>query len=114
VDPKVQEERERAVNERVRLQYEKAQARLAELVSWITLTKVINVNLSQLQLDTNSTLPCTVSSVRVLNANHTRAGFLERIFNPLLSTNRDRPFTLTEVLRELSIRTNELQKFGWA
>ena len=33
VDPRVQEERERAVNERVRLQYEKAQARLAELVS---------------------------------------------------------------------------------
>ncbi len=34
VDPKVAEEREQAVNERVRAQYEKAQQRLAELVSF--------------------------------------------------------------------------------
>lgn len=48
MDPKVQEERERAVNERVRLQYEKAQARLAELVSGTNLTRIVYIDSYQL------------------------------------------------------------------
>ncbi|KAE8148837.1 Yip1-domain-containing protein [Aspergillus avenaceus] len=92
-DPKVLEEQQQAVNERVRAIYQKAQTRLGELI------------------DQNSTLPCTISSIQVLNANHTRRGFLERIFNPLLSSNQKRPYTLSEALREVSARADRLNKF---
>lgn len=92
-DQKVLEERQRAVNERIHAIYQKAQARLAELI------------------DQNSTLPCTISSIQVLNAPHTRRGFLERIFNPLLSANQDRPYTLSEALREISDRADKLNRF---
>ncbi|KAI9715153.1 MAG: hypothetical protein M1812_006132 [Candelaria pacifica] len=94
VDPKVQEERERVANERLHAQYGKAQKRLAELI------------------DTNSTLPVTLSSITVLNANNTRKGFLKRIFNPLLSVNQDRPYTLEEALKEVSISADKLHRFG--
>ncbi|KAI9820198.1 MAG: hypothetical protein M1827_005820 [Pycnora praestabilis] len=93
VEPQLQEERERAMNERVHAQYEKAQQRLAELI------------------DTNSTLLVTISSIRVLGASHTRKGFLERIFGPLLSVNQDRPYTLAEALNEVSISSNKLHRF---
>jgi outer membrane protein insertion porin family len=93
-DPKVLEERQKAVNERVHATFEKSQQRLADL------------------LDQNSTLPTTISSITVLGAPNTRRGFLERIFNPLLSTNRDRPYTQSEVLREVSIQTQKLSRFG--
>ena len=72
-DPKVLEERQKAVNERVHATFEKSQQRLADL------------------LEQNSTLPTTISSITVLGAPNTRRAFLERIFNPLLSVNRDRP-----------------------
>ena len=75
-------------------QYEQAQARLAELV------------------DHNSTLPTTISAIRVLNANHTRKGFLENIFKPLLSANNDRPYTLSEALREVSLAADKLHRLG--
>ncbi|KAI9775173.1 MAG: hypothetical protein M1835_005916 [Candelina submexicana] len=94
VDPKVQDERERVANERLHGQYEKAQKRLAELI------------------DTNSTLPVTISSITVLNANNTRKGFLDRIFKPLLSVNHDRPYTLEEALKEVSISADKLHRFG--
>ncbi|KAH0563148.1 hypothetical protein GP486_002286 [Trichoglossum hirsutum] len=93
VNPKAKEERERAVNERLQAQYEKAQKRLAEVI------------------DSNSTLPVTVSSVKVLGASRTRKGFLERIFRPLLNTNQDGPYTLAEALREAQIAANKLQRF---
>ena len=93
-DPKVLEERQKAVNERVHATFEKSQQRLAEL------------------LDQNSTLPTTISSITVLGAPNTRRGFLERIFNPLLSVNRDRPYTQSEVLREVSIQAQKLSRFG--
>ena len=64
------------------------------------------------QIEANSTLPCTISSVRVLNAPHTRRSFLERIFQPILSANNDRPYTLAEAIREASIGANKLTKFG--
>ncbi|KAI9833193.1 MAG: hypothetical protein M1819_003816 [Sarea resinae] len=93
VDPKLQEERERAMNERMQSQYEKAQKRLAELI------------------DVNSTLPVTISSISVLNAKHTRKGFLRRVFDPLLSINQDGPYTLAEALKEVSISADKLHRF---
>ncbi|KAF7591755.1 hypothetical protein BBP40_001135 [Aspergillus hancockii] len=92
-DPKVLEERQQAINERVHGIYQKAQNRLGELI------------------DQNSTLPCAISSVQVLNAHHTRRGFLEGIFNPLLSSNQKRPYTLFEALREVSARADKLSRF---
>ncbi|PYH81434.1 Yip1-domain-containing protein [Aspergillus uvarum CBS 121591] len=92
-DPKVQEEQQKAVNERVRAIYEKAQNRLGELI------------------DQNSTLPCVISSVQVHGARHTRRSFLEQIFNPLLSSNQTRPYTLSEALQEVSARADKLGRF---
>lgn len=54
----------------------------------------------------------TISSVNVLGAFRTRRSFLERIFNPLLSSNRDAPYTLAEALTEISAKANKLHKFG--
>ncbi|RAK98023.1 Yip1-domain-containing protein [Aspergillus ibericus CBS 121593] len=92
-DPKVLEEQQQAVDERVRAIYQKAQTRLGELI------------------DQNSTLPCAISSVQVHGAHHTRRGFLERVFNPILSSNQDRPYTLSEALREVSARADKLNRF---
>ncbi|KAE8349807.1 Yip1-domain-containing protein [Aspergillus coremiiformis] len=92
-DPKVLEEQQQAVNERVHEIYKKAQARLGELI------------------DQNSTLPCAISSIQVLNAHYTRRGFLERIFNPLLSSNQKKPYTLSEALQEVSARADKLSRF---
>ncbi|KAF3480723.1 sorting assembly machinery subunit [Arthroderma uncinatum] len=93
VDPKVLEERKKAVNERISGIYQKAQARLAEL------------------LEQNSTLPCTISSVQVLNAPNTRRGFLEKALQPLLSENKGRTLTLSETLEEVAKCTNRLNQF---
>ncbi|KAM5462284.1 hypothetical protein MauCBS54593_008078 [Microsporum audouinii] len=93
IDPKVLEERKQAVNERISNIYQKAQTRLAELI------------------DQNSTLPCTISSVQVLNAPNTRRGFLERALRPLLSENKGRTLTLSETLEEVSKCTNRLNQF---
>ncbi|KAL5333288.1 surface antigen-domain-containing protein [Aspergillus crustosus] len=87
-DSKVLEEQRQAVNERLHAIYQKAQARLGELI------------------DQNSTLPCTISSVQVLNASHTRRGFLEQIFRPLLKS-----YTLSEALREISVHADKLNRF---
>ncbi|KAK2760183.1 hypothetical protein FQN54_002250 [Arachnomyces sp. PD_36] len=92
-EQKVLEERQQAVNERIHGIYQKAQARLGELI------------------DQNSTLPCTISSVQVLNANNTRAAFLSKIFDPLLNTARDKPITLAEALQEASNSADKLNKF---
>jgi outer membrane protein insertion porin family len=92
-DPKVLEEQQQAVNERMRAIYQKAQLRLGELI------------------DQNSTLPCAISSIQVLNATHTRRGFLERIFNPLLSVNQKKAYTLSEALQEVSARADKLNRF---
>ncbi|KAI9754545.1 MAG: hypothetical protein M4579_004645 [Chaenotheca gracillima] len=93
VDPKVVEERERLHNERLFAQHEKQQRRLGDLI------------------DTNSTLPVTISSVKVLGASHTRKGFLERVFKPLLSSNQQGPYTLAEALKEINTSADKLHKF---
>ncbi|PYH97482.1 Yip1-domain-containing protein [Aspergillus ellipticus CBS 707.79] len=92
-NPKVLEEQQQAVYERTNAIYQKAQARLGELI------------------DQNSTLPCAISSVKVTGALHTRRAFLERILNPFLSSNQNRPYTLSEALREISKRADKLNRF---
>ncbi|KAK5128546.1 hypothetical protein LTR85_003217 [Meristemomyces frigidus] len=92
VDPKVQEQREREINERIHAQYEKSRQRQAELIG------------------DNATKPVTISSVRVLNATHTRHGFLERIFHPILSHNRQGPYTLQEALQEIGGAVEKLNR----
>ncbi|RMD41863.1 hypothetical protein DV735_g3295, partial [Chaetothyriales sp. CBS 134920] len=88
------ERRQQAVNERIDASFRKSQERLAELI------------------DENSTLPTTVSSVTILGAPNTRHGFLQRIVNPLLSANRDRPYTHAEVVQEVAATGEKLRQFG--
>lgn len=64
------------------------------------------------QIGSNSALPVTISSVRVIGANNTRRAFLDRIFAPLLSANRDAPYTLTEALQEVGTAADKLRRFG--
>ncbi|KAI9827862.1 MAG: hypothetical protein M1832_004351 [Thelocarpon impressellum] len=92
-DPKLLEKRAREVNQRVHAQHEKAQRRVGELI------------------DSNSTLPVTISSINVLGAPRTRRGFLQRVFDPLLSANQDRPYTLAEALQKVSYSASQLHKF---
>ena len=66
------------------------------------------------QIGANSTLPVTVSSVRVLQATNTRRGFLERVFKPLLRLHQDEPYTMDECLRDIAAVTAKLNKFGMA
>ncbi|KAI4184179.1 MAG: hypothetical protein LQ346_006153, partial [Caloplaca aetnensis] len=93
-DANALEEKTRSVNERERALFEKQQRALRHLI------------------EANTTLPCTVSSVRVLGAVNTRPGFLKRIIDPLLSANRDRPYTLAEALRETQYATDKLSRHG--
>ena len=62
-------------------------------------------------MQSNSTLPCTISSVRVVNAPNTRRSFLESIFAPLLKANNDRPYTLAEALQQVDIAAGKLRRF---
>jgi outer membrane protein insertion porin family len=63
-------------------------------------------------LEDNSSLPVNISSVRILHANRTRHGFLERVVNPILSANREQSYTLDEALREVATATDKLNRFG--
>lgn len=90
----MQSEKERDLQARIQTQNLKAQQRQAELLAL------------------NSTKPVTVSSVRVLNATHTRRAFLEKVFDPILSHNQDGPYTLQEALRNIGGAVEKLNKFG--
>lgn len=94
IDPKVVEQREKEINDRIYASYEKAEKRQNELISL------------------NSTAPVTISSIRVLNANHTRHGFLEHIFHPVLTQNRQNEeyYTLREALTEVSKAVDKLNR----
>ena len=93
-DPKELEQRQQAINTRLEATFQKSQQRLAELI------------------DEYSTFPTTVSSVTVLGAPNTRHGFLKRVVDPLLSSNHDRPFDQSEVMREVASTAEKLRKFG--
>ncbi|KAL9130338.1 MAG: hypothetical protein Q9217_001440 [Psora testacea] len=92
-DATVVEGKARATQAEEHAWYEKAQRRLGELV------------------ESNSTLPCTISSIHVLGASNTRPVFLKRIFNPLLSANKNHPYTLSGAISEVSHEINKLHKF---
>lgn len=94
IDPKVLEQRDKELNERIHNSTLKAERRQHELISL------------------NSTAPVTISSVRVLHATHTRHGFLERIVNPLLSENRENGqyYTLREALAEVNGAVDKLNR----
>jgi outer membrane protein insertion porin family len=91
-DPKQQQEQAAAAAAREQRQYQQAQARLAEIV------------------DENSTLPTTIGAIRVIGAPNTRKGFLEKILNPLLSANNDRPYTFGEALRNVNYAADKLHR----
>lgn len=93
-DPQELENRKQEINTRIHKTFQLSQLRLAELI------------------DQNSTLPTTVSSVTVLGAPNTRHGFLKTVVNPLLSTNRDRPYTQSELIHEVAKTAEKLRKFG--
>jgi outer membrane protein insertion porin family len=93
-DPKEVEKRQQAVNERIHATFQRSQERLAGLIG------------------ENSTLPTTVSSVTVLGAPNTRHSFLKRIVDPLLSANRDLPYTQSELVQEVSKAATKLSRFG--
>ena len=93
-DPKDIERRHEAINEKLQSTFQKSQQRLAELI------------------DQNSTLPTTVSSVTILGATNTRRGFLKGVVDPLLSANRDRPYTQSELIRESAAVAEKLRAFG--
>lgn len=93
-DPNELEQRQQAINEKRHRTFQLSQQRLAEVI------------------DQNSTLPTTVSSVTVLGAPNTRHGFLKKIVHPLLSANRDRPYTQSELIHEVAKTADKLRKFG--
>jgi outer membrane protein insertion porin family len=93
-DPKDLEALKQATSDRRHATFLKGQTRLAELI------------------DQNSTSPTTISSITVLGAPNTRRSFLAGILNPLLSANRDRPYTQSEVVREVAASARKLDKFG--
>ncbi|KAI5794283.1 surface antigen-domain-containing protein [Peziza echinospora] len=94
-DPAVLQERQEAIRERVQVQYERAQRRLAELIS------------------NNSTLPVHIRSVHVEGANRTRGAFLQKVFEPLLKPQEDAtgPYTLETAMKELQKATAKLHRF---
>ncbi len=106
------EEHERRIRERIDATVRKSQERLAELVQRLAgLGHVCDID-AIIQIDQNSTLPTTVSSITVVGAPNTRRSFLARIFDPLLSANRDRPYTQSELLQECAARADKLNRFG--
>ena len=62
------------------------------------------------QVEANTTLPCTISSVHVLGAVHTRRSFLTPIIKPILGQNSDRPWELHEALGETITASRKLSK----
>ncbi|KAH8152388.1 uncharacterized protein LAJ45_03228 [Morchella importuna] len=87
-------DREDAVRDRVRAQYERAQRTLAGLI------------------DENSTLPVSISEIRIEGAKNTRNGFLASVIRPALSSESGKSYTLATALEELHGRTNTLHRFG--
>ena len=60
----------------------------------------------------NSTLPTTISSIRVLGATNTRNGFLRRIFDPIIKKANENDSNLYDVLSDVSNGVNKLHKLG--
>ncbi|TVY55073.1 SAM50-like protein SPAC17C9.06 [Lachnellula cervina] len=94
-DNKRLEEKVKQLREREEAHNAKAAQRLKDLIA------------------SNSTLPVTISSIRLIGqgSQHTRRSFLDRLFNPILSANRDAPYTLSEALQEAGSAADKLRRF---
>lgn len=66
----------------------------------------------RIQINSNTTKPVFISSFTVQNATNTRRSFLQRIFNPLLSANREDDYTLAEALQAVWTSMDKLERFG--
>lgn len=61
-------------------------------------------------ISTNGTLPCKLVGVRIVGSPNTRRGFLERLVQPMLSS--DVPRTLNRTLDDLAETADRLAHFG--
>ncbi|KAF2718188.1 hypothetical protein K431DRAFT_253950 [Polychaeton citri CBS 116435] len=92
------EQREKEVAARIEAQYAKSQQRQLELIQ------------------ANANKPVTLSSVRLVGAPNTRASFLSRIFDPLLSQNRTTDtnpagtYSLREALQQVGVVAEKLNR----
>lgn len=68
--------------------------------------------MSTAQINDNSTLPATISSIRVIGAPNVRRAFLDRIIQPALKRDDDQPYNLAEALERLNKITAKLAKLG--
>ncbi|KAH6645035.1 sorting assembly machinery 50 kDa subunit [Truncatella angustata] len=62
-------------------------------------------------LQSNGTLPVSISSIQVHGAKNTRRSFLNPLFQPLVDQSRNTGYTLVEMLDEVSKVVGKLQKF---
>ncbi|EKD16069.1 uncharacterized protein L3040_003508 [Drepanopeziza brunnea f. sp. 'multigermtubi'] len=92
-DPKLEDEKAKVVAAREAELNARAQKRLMELIG------------------SNSSLPVTISSIRLIGVKHTRRSFLDRIFDPILSANQDVPYTLQEALQQVGTAADKLRAF---
>ncbi|OQO07961.1 hypothetical protein B0A48_06753 [Cryoendolithus antarcticus] len=92
IDPTVLAQRAQDLDRRLQHLAETSQTRQTELLAQ------------------NASKPITISSVQVLGAPHTRRGFLERIFEPVLARNGDGDYTLQEALGEMGSAVRRLEK----
>lgn len=53
-----------------------------------------------------------IHSVHVEGAKNTRRGFLEKVFEPVLSKEKQQNYTLESAMRELQKATGKLHHFG--
>ena len=111
VDPEKAAAQDKEAEERLNAQAQRAQARLSELVCLYGMAEEAGLIWCE-KIGTNSTLPVTINSINLIGGRNTRRSFLDRLFDPLLSANQDRPYNLSEALHKVSSVATTLQRFG--
>ncbi|GAO52441.1 hypothetical protein SAICODRAFT_79487 [Saitoella complicata NRRL Y-17804] len=92
-DAQFKAEREARVQAQIQLSYERAMARLSEMI------------------DRNASKPAHISSLRVLGANKTRPGFLQAVLEPHLAAAQDPEATFATVLNSIQAAAEKLERF---
>ncbi|BFZ60278.1 hypothetical protein YB2330_001314 [Saitoella coloradoensis] len=92
-DAQFKAEREARVQAQIQLSYERAMARLSEMI------------------DRNASKPAHISSLRVLGANKTRPGFLQAVLEPHLVAAQDPDATFATVLNSIQAAAEKLERF---
>lgn len=54
----------------------------------------------------------TIADIRVNGLKHTREGFLQRVFKPVLDADKQATYALKTAMEELQRATDKLHKFG--